>query len=298
MSTPTELRAAIIDEIWSGDGFPTAGWTSTVADVASPLSSDSTNLSQVDSYVMTMNDGGSPPEKTINGHVFWPTTANGNLVVYNTGHSGSTVAGQYELINALIDEGYVVALTHMPDAGGSAITLHNAYTATASLNYLRFFVECPIRLMNQLDETNYTRICMSGISGGGWITHMVSAIDTRIHRSAPVAGSLPLLYRADSDSTRDWEQWLPRLFPSLCDYHDLYVLACQPNRRQLHILNTGDTTVFPLHRFHERELDYTRPTMAKAQEYGGSYELYWDLNNEHTISANARSKIVTFFGAA
>jgi hypothetical protein len=297
----TDLRAALIAEIWSGDGLPSSGWTSTSADVSSPLSSNSSNLDQTDSYSMVMNDGGSAPEKTVAGYVFYPLTGNNRLVLWHNGHGTLlTTGGKQELINALVDEGYTVATANMPDTtsdnGSTGVAAHNTYTATASLNYLRFFIETPIRLINQL-VSGYAKIYMAGVSGGGWTTHLTSAIDPRIEKSAPIAGSLPLFYKADSGSTRDWEQWLPRIFPALCDYHDLYVLACQPGRHQLHILNTEDTSVFPIRRFHERGINFERAVSAKAQEYGGSYELYWDINSEHSVSAASRARIIAFFGA-
>ena len=49
---------------------------------------------------------------------------------------------------------------------------------------------------------------MVGLSGGGWTTNLLSAIDDRIRYSFSVAGSMPIYYRLEA-SMGDIEQFLP-----------------------------------------------------------------------------------------
>ena len=48
---------------------------------------------------------------------------------------------------------------------------------------------------------------MAGLSGGGWTTTLVGALDPRIDRLYPVSGSLPMhLRRTLKSDLGDWEQ--------------------------------------------------------------------------------------------
>ena len=49
---------------------------------------------------------------------------------------------------------------------------------------------------------------MIGLSGGGWTTTVYAAIDPRIVKSIPVAGTLPLYLRGDHYN-HDLEQYVP-----------------------------------------------------------------------------------------
>jgi hypothetical protein len=88
---------------------------------------------------------------------------------------------------------------------------------------------------------------MIGLSGGGWTTTVYAAIDPRVTRSHPVAGSLPFSLRGAApnvtSSVGDREQRRDTLpgFYGAAAYLDLYVMAATgPGRRQLQILNRFD----------------------------------------------------------
>jgi hypothetical protein len=85
---------------------------------------------------------------------------------------------------------------------------------------------------------------MVGLSGGGWTTNLLAAIDERIKYSFSVAGSMPLYYRSDA-SMGDIEQFLPELYRDIAGYPDLYVLgAYGKGRKQVQILNRKDDCCF------------------------------------------------------
>ena len=90
---------------------------------------------------------------------------------------------------------------------------------------LRFFLEPEIVSLNYLlQKNNYRNINMVGLSGGGWTTNLLAAIDDRIGYSFSVAGSMPLYYRSDA-SMGDIEQFLPELYRDVAGYPELYVLG-------------------------------------------------------------------------
>ena len=57
-----------------------------------------------------------------------------------------------------------------------------------------------------------------GISGGGWVTGVYSAIDTRIEKSFPVAGTTPIFLRLNNPTNfGDYEQRVPNFY-SIANY--------------------------------------------------------------------------------
>src|ERR1700743_1552081 len=79
---------------------------------------------------------------------------------------------------------------------------------------------------------------MEGLSGGGWTTTLVSAIDPRIEQSYAVAGSLPTKYRLGGD-IGDWEQTHRDLL-DIVDYSDLYLMGSAERNRKTHLIYNLD----------------------------------------------------------
>lgn len=75
---------------------------------------------------------------------------------------------------------------------------------------------------------------MMGLSGGGWTTVLYAALDPRIMRSYPVAGSWPIYLRFASP--RDWgdyEETIPELYKTV-NYLEMYILGSYgEGRKQL-----------------------------------------------------------------
>lgn len=293
-------RAAMIDEIWSGNGYPTAGVDTIDADVTDPLDTSATNLLRVDQLTINLDDNAEGFVMANQPYVWHPAAedANGKLVIVFYGHFDYTDweltdtqlgnIGFGDLIRALVEDGYTVAGVRLPE-GGTAV--HNAYpTPTDSLNYLKFFLEPVTRIINEL-TSDFDAVYMTGLSGGGWATDLMAAIDTRIKRSVPLAGSLPLNIAV---SGRDWEQLLPGI-AHFVDYDVLYYMACDGGRAQKKLLNTDDPVGFNRTQFE------TAPTFATrcpifAQRAGGTWSLAWDDTHEqHIISEFGRATILNMF---
>ena len=210
-------RALLIDEVWTGDGLPATGADAVATGVTNPISATGfTNLVGVDQLTINMATGFSSAP-----YVFNPTSSNGKLALVHQGHSTNiNEAGVGDTIRALSNAGYTVVAFVM--IGEASVVTHNTYpTPTEDLNHLRYFLEPCVRAINEL-AGDYDEVCMCGLSGGGWQTLMLAAIDPRIGMSIPVAAELPLDRSAGS---RDWEQLLPGL--TITDYYDIMALSCR-----------------------------------------------------------------------
>jgi len=246
----TAIRARLVAQIW-GHGYPTRLADATMSNL-NPLILESSiplvNLRQVDRYVITTNGN------TVQPLVLRPIASNGKLVLVGLGHAISgTLAGLTttpQLINIALERGVTVLLTPMPLGGTSA---HDALGThrTATFNPMQYFLNPGIVALNTYLAQNPapTEILAAGISGGGWSTVLISALDLRVTKSFPIAGSLPLSLRESSNISDygDWEQRLHGLSVeghSPLDYPDLYLMAASGRRTQVQINNTLDTCCF------------------------------------------------------
>src|SRR5437016_10127528 len=94
----------------------------------------------------------------------------------------------------------------------------------------RFFYKPLVVAMNYVeDHYTYESVYMTGLSGGGWTTTVYAALDPRIERSYPVAGSAPNYLRVGYEGLGDVEQDYSAFYRlsidnelyyicSLCDY--------------------------------------------------------------------------------
>lgn len=297
----TAKRNAIIAEIWSGNGYPSStisSWTEGVADPIQGIT-QSTNLLQVDSHELQMSDNDADPSfKSVTCHLWRPVAAAdaGRLVLLALDHGNdwdSTTARYRDLIVELLNAGFTVAGFAMPDDG--SVATHNTYpNPTATLNYLKFFIEPGVVLLNTL-ASSYDEVYMAGLSGGGWATTLLSAIDTRIQKSYEVAGSLSLLQWEG----RDWEQFLPGLADLPLDYPDLHVMATDGGRDKRQTLNFYDSCCFNYTNF------VTGPSYLTTVEDGvealsgsGTWQHNWDASaNNHRMTEETRPKMLALFNA-
>lgn len=162
---------------------------------------------------------------------------------------------------------------------------------------IKYFIEPVVTALNYLENNfYYASVSMVGISGGGWTTTLAAAVDKRITKSFPVAGSYPIYLR--SNSSRDWgdyEQTAPELYSTM-NYLELYVLGGQgKNRKQLQILNKYDSCCFAGTKW-ETYRDVVR---SRIHHLGaGEFDLFLDdSHQEHLVSNLAMSQILNELGS-
>jgi hypothetical protein len=141
------------------------------------------------------------------------------------------------------------------------------------------------------------RIGMTGLSGGGWQTIMLSALDTRIKATAPVAGFSSIASRVEArryGDLGDLEQ-APADFFVQRDYTHLVGL-CAP-RPTLLIYNAEDDCCFRAPLVKPLVFDALRPLFGL---YGAEGALQWHENLEpgtHNYQQDNRLAAYRFFAA-
>jgi hypothetical protein len=161
-------------------------------------------------------------------------------------------------------------------------------------NPIKYFLEPVAVVLNYAESFHYRRITMVGISGGGWTTTLCAAIDPRIVRSYPTAGTHPNYLRArdisNSGTLGDYEQQDPELY-RIANYLELYIMgSVGEGRKQLQILNEFDACCF-------RGTGYTtyEPIVKGIIESigPGSFEVFLDSTHRlHQISPRALEVIM------
>ncbi|MBW2522668.1 MAG: hypothetical protein JRI23_00770 [Deltaproteobacteria bacterium] len=282
------MRRDLIRFVWGDDGYPTALPSSVSQGVASP---DPTlvGFDRVDELRITMDMGFVSV-----AHLLHPPAqvANDRLVVFHQGHSdGLGPNGGTETINTLLAAGFAVLGVQMPLYGDNdgPVADHNEIMALAddSLGYdpMRFFLEPVLVALNHTRQSQgYADESMIGISGGGWTTTLIAAIDPRIQCAFPAAGSTPFWTRAPWDRG-DAEQTHERFY-EIGGYADLYVLGSTGGvRRHVQLLNRYDECCFAGLAYRQYEGMVAGQVDALAE---GSFRVFLDESHPfHQISIHA-----------
>lgn len=296
-----DKRMQLIQYIWK-QNFPHDKMPSNIEnDIKDDRYSDLQNLSQINKITTSMEYG-------VNSYsyLFLADKSNNKLVVYHQGHDGDFILGK-KTIQSLLDKEYsVLALSmpftgmnnqpvvDLPNFGKLKLVTHDdlIFIDSEKFSSIKFFVEPVAVSLNYVDVAfNFDSYYMIGISGGGWTAALYSAIDPRIDKSYPVAGSVPMYLRFNNpNNTGDYEQTLPELY-RIADYLDLYIMASYgENREQLQIFNKYDPCCFAGDSFttYENEI---KNTLSKLG--AGTFTVYLDdTHKEHKISEHALNLII------
>ncbi|MFC7809882.1 hypothetical protein [Streptomyces olivaceus] len=305
------LRRRLVAEVWkSADGRLPDTLPEVARDVAAPELPAFTGVRRTDRLTVTLPYG---LRSVI--HLLLPRRpgAHGRFALYHNGH-GETPETMQRTAQALLDAGYGVLLCAMPLYHWNPKQLrdptdpetwvtpesHNDLGPweSESFSTLRFFLEPLAVAVNHVRRVyDPPSLQMIGLSGGGWTATVYPALDPRVTRSYPTAGSLPFFLRSappkPSPTTGDWEQRLDRhpAFYGIADFPDLYALASVGrHRRQLQILNRFDACCFNGvgHRSYEPVVRHRIQVIGN-----GHWELLEDATHgEHTISPHALDVIL------
>jgi len=300
------LRGRLITLLWGAPGLPSSLPSVIENGAKDSRYDDITSLSRIDKLIIVMESG-------LESHVyhFRSKTPNNKVVLYHQGHDGDFYKGKTQ-IRRFLDEGYSVVafsmpllglnnqpIIQLPRLGKLRLTDHDhmKFLSPENGHPVKYFVEPVVILLNYLKKNfDYSSVSMVGISGGGWTTTLAAAIDTRIEKSFPVAGSYPLYLR--SNSPRDWgdyEQTVPEIYRTV-NYLELYILGSYgKDRKQLQIINQYDYCCFAGKKW-ETYQDIVRERVVELRS--GAFDLFLDdTHREHIISENAMSRILDELGS-
>ena len=287
----TEKRQEIIRILWGEEQLPDATNVKYKTNIETDRYHALNNINNVDELVVEMEYGIQSRM-----HLFHPNVPNNELVIYHQGHRGDFIIG-VEAIERFLGQGFSVLgvamplhglnnrpVVDFPLQGTRKLIEHNQlpFLPIESGIAIKYFVEPVIIALNDLlQKGSYSNINMVGVSGGGWTTTLVAAIDSRVTDSFSVAGTEPLMF--SNKVPTEYEQISAELY-SVISYFDLYILSSIGNGRshiQIHnkydpCCNTGEKT--------ELFLDILKERLLRIG--GGEFDVLIDETHaEHVISS-------------
>jgi pimeloyl-ACP methyl ester carboxylesterase len=177
----TLVRNQIINFIWKGGGMPSQRSARVIENIqGTPYlnTAGTANLARIDEMHIEMDLG-----FTSVVFMLHPVQSNNRLVIFHQGHgSDLNLEGGNETISFFLERGFTVLAFYMPLFGPNTgpVATHDAMASleSAAVNPMKFFLEPIAVALNYIDdEYNFSDVIMTGISGGGWTTHVYAAID-------------------------------------------------------------------------------------------------------------------------
>ena len=210
--------------------------------------------------------------------------------------SRGTYHAQYRHIQRLVAAGFTVAAANLPKYGDNQCEgpEKSSWCAVAEGVFsvphpMKVFFSPLAEAINfALSQGRISHAAMIGLSGGAWITAVMSAVDTRIGRSYPVAGVMPFYMRRD----KEWPA--NQVYPPLMETAgmlDLFVLGGSgAGRRQVQFFNRYDRCCYN----GLRPLVYEEDVQEAVRESGGgAFDVVIDETHaRHKVSRWAFRRIV------
>jgi hypothetical protein len=169
---------------------------------------------------------------------------------------------------------------------------HNEFSLLTGLvlgSPLKFFFQPELAILDRYIERDEV-VAMTGLSGGGWTSTVLSSIEPRIQLTYAVAGSLPFSVRSEAESDLgDWEQWLPGIFPRY-GYLDLYVLGTFTGRTVVNVYNTADPCCFAARRGF---ISWAEDVKTQSGKFKGKFRVILEDSNAHDFGPKAFHAFLT-----
>ena len=296
-----QKRVRLIQYIFKEGNLPAS-----YPDKIDPNYTDSSSRASSERYTVRMRNN-----ITSEAYLYLAENKSENLMIVVGSHDCDVRECMAPEIAYFLGTGYSVLAISLPAADGDAWHSRHyklAELETGDFSPISYFVEPVARSLNYaIGRHGFSDVAMTGFSGGGWLTVLYSALDTRVQRSYPVAGSLPRDYREEGSELEDYydpalpelrkiaayydyEQALPALY-SIANYYDLYLLGASPRpRSQVQILNLDDSCCFKGRVYLERP--YAQMLGKELEKMGGGSIRVVVLNlSRHEFSPDALALI-------
>ena len=262
------------------------------SDIYDSRYNDLQNLKRIDKLIVEMEYGIDSVS-----YLLLPEESNEKLILYHHGHDGDFILGS-DTIQFFLERNFTVLAMTMPLVGMNnqpivgidgfgemKLISHDQFNLLEKnkFNPMKLFIH-PIQVnLNYLDkEYDFKRYSIIGLSGGGWIGLVYSAIDDRISDSFSIASSLPFYLRVDARDIGDYEQTNVNLY-KITNYLELYVLAAYgDDRKHIQIFNKDDPCCYSGIGYESYEF-FIKDKLVELGK--GSFQiLIDDTHNEHKIS--------------
>ena len=262
------------------------------SDIYDSRYNDLQNLKRIDKLTVEMEYGIDSVS-----YLLLPEESNQKLILYHHGHDGDFILGS-NTIQFFLERNFTVLAMTMPLVGMNnqpivgidgfgemKLISHDQFDLLEKnkFNPMKLFIH-PIQVnLNYLDkEYDFKRYSIIGLSGGGWIGLVYSAIDDRISDSFSIASSLPFYLRVDTRDIGDYEQTNVNLY-KITNYLELYVLAGYgDDRKHIQIFNKNDPCCYSGIGYESYEF-FIKDKLVELGK--GSFQiLIDDTHNEHKIS--------------
>ena len=306
-------KQTLIEYIWNDSKLPIELPTKHEYDVKDRIADELQNLDRIDSFTVEMKYGVNSIS-----YLFIAKNSNDNLVIYHQGHNAISLNGfddhsfdqDIPLIQNFLDNNYSVLIFSMPGKGMNnepiidhekfgnfKLNSHDHFHLLEAKNFhpIQFFLEPVVITLNQIEKDySFVTYSMMGLSGGGWTTIVVSAVDDRISESYSIAGSFPIWLRSDSRDYGDYEQTIPEFY-QIANYEELYFLSAYgDNRRLVLFYNEFDPCCFSGELYNKFPFgDIVKTKISKFNK--GNFDVIVDYGQtEHMISESILGKITEY----
>ena len=306
-------KQTLIEYIWNDSKLPIELPTKHEYDVKDRIADELQNLDRIDSFTVEMKYGVNSIS-----YLFIAKNSNDKLVIYHQGHNAISLNGfddhsfdqDIPLIQNFLDNNYSVLILSMPGKGMNnepiidhekfgnfKLNSHDHFHLLEAKNFhpIQFFLEPVVITLNQIEKDySFVTYSMMGLSGGGWTTIVVSAVDDRISESYSIAGSFPIWLRSDSRDYGDYEQTIPEFY-QIANYEELYFLSAYgDNRRLVLFYNEFDPCCFPGELYNKFPFgDIVKTKISKFNK--GNFDVIVDYGQtEHMISESILGKITEY----
>ena len=324
----TTLRTSLVASVFNGAGLPSVSpvvLTGYTGAMHICNSSNLTGFSSINRLRFTMNDVDGYAWQNA-GFIIFSSAPNGKLVINSQGHQSDSSTAHETWMNQLLAAGYDVLFVGLPISSNDnteqnpTITLlstsgHNQILTggldRVGYNPLELYFFDKTSAITYLQNLySYSAIYCCGISGGGWMVAVLSAMDTRITRSVCVRGSVPKSFWDNSAfmPEGDYEQGGTMFTTTNCGSRiaqlyndhsmmDLYLMCGSVGRRFKMTNHIIDECCFCTSAYSS----FAPRLINKALTLGGKFEQTTDTDPStatHAYSLFDRTAMINFFNAS